>query len=88
MSRVAEPWAGPKTTLTDEGEVVIAARGIGDGGAAVRRHANVGQVGDGSAVCRHWTAPGIADADGDGYYDGDEVNLGTDPLDAASFPVG
>lgn len=32
--------------------------------------------------------PTTPDADGDGYYEGDEVNLGTDPLDAASFPVG
>ena len=27
------------------------------------------------------------DSDGDGYYDGAEVNLGTDPLDPASFPA-
>ncbi len=33
------------------------------------------------------TDPTTPDADGDGYYDGDEVNLGTDPLDPASFPV-
>jgi len=26
--------------------------------------------------------------DGDGWLDGDEVNLGTDPLDPASFPAG
>ena len=49
--------------LADEGEVVIAAGGVGDGGAAVGRDAQVGQVGDAAAVDRP-TAPGVADADG------------------------
>ena len=30
----------------------------------------------------------FADSDGDGWLDGDEVSIGTDPLDAGSFPVG
>jgi hypothetical protein len=33
------------------------------------------------------TDPTTPDTDGDGYYDGDEVNLDTDPLDPASFPA-
>jgi hypothetical protein len=33
------------------------------------------------------TDPSTPDADGDGYYDGDEVKLGTDPLDVASYPA-
>ena len=37
---------------------------------------------------RSATDPGIADSDGDGWFDGDEVSIGTDPLDAGSFPVG
>jgi hypothetical protein len=34
------------------------------------------------------TDPNNPDSDGDGYYDGDEANLGTNPLDASSFPAG
>jgi hypothetical protein len=33
------------------------------------------------------TDPTNPDSDGDGYYDGDEVTLETDPFDPASFPA-
>src|SRR5829696_2625213 len=50
--------------LADESEVVIAAGGIGDGGAAVGGDAQVGQIGDATAVNSDRTAPGVPDADG------------------------
>ena len=50
-------------TLTDKGEVVVAAGGIGNGRAAIGRDAEVRQVGDRPTVDAN-RAPGIADADG------------------------
>ena len=35
----------------------------------------------------HHTDPLDADSDDDGFNDGAEINAGTDPNDAASFPV-
>src|SRR5215213_1003376 len=64
VGRVEEPKAGSEMTLTDEGEVVITAGGVGDGGAAVGRDTQVGQIGDAAAVDSDRTTPGVADADG------------------------
>src|SRR5918998_4704831 len=50
--------------LADEGEVVIAARGVRDRGAAVGGDAQLSAVGDGAAVDRNRAAPGVANADG------------------------
>jgi len=33
------------------------------------------------------TEPLISDTDSDGYTDGEEINIGTDPNDPNSFPV-
>ena len=50
--RVQEPRAGPEKTLTDEGEVVVAAGGVGDGRAAVGGDTQGGHVGNIAAVDR------------------------------------
>jgi hypothetical protein len=42
---------------------------------------------DGTELLVHGTNPFLADTDGDGFADLDEVEAGTDPLDAASFPL-
>ena len=41
---------------------------------------------DGEEVGTHGTSPLLADTDGDGYDDPTELDRGTDPLDALSFP--
>jgi hypothetical protein len=42
---------------------------------------------DGTELLIHGTNPLLADTDGDWIADKDEVDAGTDPLDAASFPL-
>jgi hypothetical protein len=42
---------------------------------------------DGTELLIHGTNPFLADTDGDGIPDNDEVDAGTNPLDAVSFPV-
>jgi hypothetical protein len=42
---------------------------------------------DGTELLVHGTNPFLADTDGDGFADLEEVEVGTDPLDVASFPV-
>ncbi len=59
----AQGFAAQQRALADEGEVVVAAGGVGDRGAAVGRDTQVGQVGDVSAVDPN-RANGVADADG------------------------
>src|SRR4051794_21231877 len=49
--------------LADEGEVVIAAGGVRDGGAAVGGDAQLGAVGDGAAINANIAAPSVANAD-------------------------
>jgi hypothetical protein len=50
--------------LADESEVVAAAGGVRDRGAAAGGHADAGGVGDGATVNRNRAAPGVANADG------------------------
>jgi hypothetical protein len=42
---------------------------------------------DGTELLVHGTNPFLADTDGDGIADNDEASVGTNPLDAASFPA-
>src|SRR5215216_6277178 len=60
----AKGFAAQHSALADEGEVVVAAGGVGDGGAAVDRDANVGQVADIATVDPDRAARGVADTDG------------------------
>jgi hypothetical protein len=46
----AQGFATQQRALADEGEVVVAAGCIGDGGAPVGRDTQIGQVGDVAAV--------------------------------------
>ncbi len=46
----AQGFTAQQRALADEGEVVVTAGGVGDGGAPVGRDAQVGQVGDVAAV--------------------------------------
>ena len=50
--------------LADEGEVVIATRGVRDRGAAVGGDAQLGRVGDAAAIDANIAPPGVADAKG------------------------
>ena len=50
--------------LANEGEVVVAARGIRDRGAAVGGDAERSRVGDGAAVHPNVAAPRVTNADG------------------------
>src|SRR5690349_14982519 len=50
--------------LANEGEVVAAARSIGDSGAAIGGDVESGGVADAAAVNRDRAAPGVANADG------------------------
>src|SRR5215207_7388829 len=56
-------FAAQRGALADEGEVVVATGGVGDGSAAIGRDIQVGRVADGSTVDRDRTR-GIADTDG------------------------
>ena len=60
----AQGMTAQQTALADEGEVVVAAGGVGYSGATIGRDTQVGQVRDGSAVDRDRAARGVADADG------------------------
>src|SRR5215213_9969309 len=62
--RIEERRRSEADGLADEGEVVIAAGGVRDRGAAVGRDAQLGRVGDGTTVGANVAAPGVADADG------------------------
>src|SRR5215217_231248 len=50
--------------LADEGEVVVAAGGVRDRGAAVGGDAQLGRVADAAAIDSDVAAPGVANADG------------------------
>ena len=60
--RVQEPRVGPEKTLADEGQVVVAAGGVGDGRAAIGGDTQGGQVPDIATVDEDRAAPGVADA--------------------------
>src|SRR5215207_4024629 len=62
--RIEERRRSEADGLADEGEVVIAAGGVRDRGAAVGRDAELGRVGDGAAVDAHVAPAGVANADG------------------------
>jgi hypothetical protein len=46
----AQGFAAQQYALADEGEVVIATGGVGDGGASAGRNAQIGQIADVAAV--------------------------------------
>src|SRR5215207_5843942 len=60
---VCDDRANP-VSLADEGEVVVAAGSVRDGGAAVGGDAQRGAVSHGAAIDLDRAAPGVADADG------------------------
>src|SRR5215212_6449900 len=62
--RIEERRRSEADGLADEGEVVIAAGGIGDCGATVGRDAELGRVGDSAAINAYVAPAGVANADG------------------------